>query len=70
MLFDGVPSQQVPRSVKFSSIATVSQEIRLFSGTIRENLTLWNQSILEEDMLRAAKDACIQRYHHEETRRL
>ena len=59
VLFDGVPSQQVPRSVKFSSIATVSQEIRLFSGTIRENLTLWNQSILEEDMLRAAKDACI-----------
>lgn len=45
--------------MKFSSIATVSQEIRLFSGTIRENLTLWNQSILEEDMLRAAKDACI-----------
>ena len=57
--FDGLPSGEIPRDVKFASIATVSQEIRLFSGTIRENLTLWNQSVLEEDLIRAAKDACI-----------
>ena len=59
VLFDGVPSQEIPRDVKFASIATVSQDIRLFSGTIRDNLTLWNQSVLEEDIIRAAKDACV-----------
>lgn len=59
VLFDGVPSQEIPRDVKFASIATVSQDIRLFSGTIRDNLTLWKQSVLEEDIIRAAKDACV-----------
>lgn len=59
VLFDGVPSQEIPRDMKFASIATVSQDIRLFSGTIRDNLTLWNQSVLEEDIIRAAKDACV-----------
>ena len=41
------------------SIATVSQNITLFTGTIRDNLTLWNKSIMEQDIVRAAKDACI-----------
>ena len=54
-----MPSQEIPRDVKFASIATVSQDIRLFSGTIRDNLALWNQSVLEEDIIRAAKDACV-----------
>ena len=57
--FDGIPFNHLPKEIVFSSISTVSQDIMLFSGTIRENLTLWNQSILEEDMIRAAKDACI-----------
>ncbi len=57
--FDGIPAGKIPKEVMFSSIATVSQEIMLFSGSIRDNLTMWNSSILEEDMIRAAKDACI-----------
>ncbi len=57
--FDGVPFKKLPKEVIFSSISSVSQDIMLFSGTIRENLTMWNHSILEEDMVRAAKDACI-----------
>ena len=37
----------------------MSQNIVLFSGTVRDNLTMWNDAILEEDMIQAAKDACI-----------
>ena len=59
ILVDGKPIEQVPRAVLNASIATVSQNITLFSGTVRENLTMWNDAILEEDMIRAAKDACI-----------
>lgn len=59
VLVDGVPMDEVPAEVLNASVSTVSQNIVLFSGTIRDNLTLWNPAILEEDMIAAAKDACI-----------
>lgn len=57
--FDGVDISEIPREVMNASVSTVSQNITLFSGTIRENITMWNESILEADIIRAAKDACI-----------
>lgn len=59
ILLDGKPMGQFPRECLTASIATVSQNITLFTGTIRDNLTMWNSAILEEDMIAAAKDACI-----------
>ena len=59
ILVDGKKMTEVPAEVLNASIATVSQNIVLFSGTIRDNLTMWNPAILEEDMVEAAKDACI-----------
>ena len=59
VLVDGVPMTQVPAEVLNASVSTVSQNIVLFSGTVRDNLTLWNPAVLEEDMIAAAKDACI-----------
>lgn len=41
------------------SVSTVSQEISLFSGTVRDNITMWNKTIRDEDVIQAAKDACI-----------
>jgi ABC-type bacteriocin/lantibiotic exporter with double-glycine peptidase domain len=40
-------------------MAVVDQDITMFSGTIKENLTMWDTTISEFNMLRAAKDACI-----------
>lgn len=57
--FDGVPLSDIPKEVLSASVSTVSQSITLFSGSIRDNITMWNHSILETDMIRAAKDACI-----------
>lgn len=57
--FDGVTLNEIPKEVINASISTVSQSITLFSGTIRDNITMWNNSILESDIIRAAKDACI-----------
>ncbi len=62
ILFDGIPVEKIPSSVLHASIATVSQNISLFSGTVRDNLTMWNSAIPEEDMIAAAKDACIHEF--------
>ena len=59
ILFDGVSMQQTPENIINASVSTVSQNVVLFGGTIRDNLTMWNKNILEEDMIHAAKDACI-----------
>ena len=59
ILMDGTPMDQIPRECITASISTVSQNITLFTGTIRDNLMMWNKAILEEDMIAAAKDACI-----------
>ena len=59
ILMDGIDVRNIPKEIMSSSVSTVSQSITLFSGTIRDNLTMWNSSILEEDIIKAAKDACI-----------
>lgn len=59
VLFDGVPLSELPPEVVNASVSTVSQNITLFSGTIRDNITMWNDNILEKDIVAAAKDACI-----------
>lgn len=59
LLFDGIPVEKIPNEVMNASVSTVSQNITLFSGTVRDNLTMWNSNISESDMIAAAKDACI-----------
>ena len=56
---DGIPLRQIPPEVLSASVSSVSQEISLFSGSIRDNLTMWNKYITNADVVRAAKDACI-----------
>ena len=59
ILFDGAPRESLPRSALIVSVAMVDQDITLFEGTVRENLTLWDDTIPEVDVVQAAKDACI-----------
>ncbi len=59
VLFDGMDYSKIPSEVINASVSTVSQNISLFSGTVRDNLTMWNPKISEADMIAAAKDACI-----------
>lgn len=57
--FDGVERMHVPTHVLNHSIAVVNQDIVLFSGTVRDNLTLWDDGLSSTDLIQAAKDACI-----------
>lgn len=59
MLFDGRPREDIPHTILTNSLSHVDQEILLFEGTVRENLTLWNTVVPDIDMVQAARDACI-----------
>jgi NHLM bacteriocin system ABC transporter peptidase/ATP-binding protein len=59
MLFDGQPRQRVPRNAMTNSLALVDQEIVLFEGNVRENLTLWDPTVPETSIVQAAMDTCI-----------
>jgi len=56
---DGRPRSEVSRAALNNSLAVVDQDIFLFEGSITENLTLWDSTIPEEQVVKAAKDACI-----------
>jgi NHLM bacteriocin system ABC transporter peptidase/ATP-binding protein len=59
VLFDGRRREEIPREVLCNSIAMVDQDIFLFHGSIRDNLTLWDTTIPESTIFEAAKDAQI-----------
>ena len=59
ILFDGTPRKQISRSVLTSSLAMVEQDIFLFGGTVRENLTLWDSTVPPADLVKACQDAAI-----------
>lgn len=58
----GVPLEEVSREVISRLIGYVGQNPFIFSGTIEENITYGSSAHLPEDVVRAAKMACI----HEE----
>ena len=57
--FDGRPRSAVPRAVQAQGMAMVDQEIFLFEGSVRDNLTLWDATIPEAQIVEAARDAEI-----------
>lgn len=59
ILIDGVPREDLPQPLLINSLAMVDQEIYLFEGSVRENLTLWDATIPEIGIVRAARDAAI-----------
>jgi len=59
ILFDGVPHEQIPRSVLAASVAFVDQDIFLFEGSVRDNVTLWDPTISDGAVLAALRDACL-----------
>ncbi|KAM3096409.1 NHLP family bacteriocin export ABC transporter peptidase/permease/ATPase subunit [Phormidesmis sp. 146-12] len=60
ILFDGQSRAQLPRSIITHSMALIEQDISLFAGSVRDNLTLWDSTVPFSNLVRACKDAAIQ----------
>jgi NHLM bacteriocin system ABC transporter peptidase/ATP-binding protein len=57
ILLDGRPQADLPRAVVASSVAYVDQDPCLFEGTVRDNLTLWDDAVPDEAVVAALRDA-------------
>ncbi|MEL7563595.1 MAG: cysteine peptidase family C39 domain-containing protein [Dehalobacterium sp.] len=57
--FQGRDISQLSREQLTNSLTVISQSGMMFSGTVFDNITLWDSSIDRGDVLRAAKDAGI-----------
>lgn len=51
--------QDIPAETMHMSVADISQHVTIFGTSIRNNITLWNEAIPDEDVVGAAIDACI-----------
>ena len=56
---DGWRLPEIPPQVFANSVTYVDQDIFLFEGTARDNLTLWDSTVTEADLSQALKDAAI-----------
>ena len=59
VLIDGRDRVAVDRSLLASSVAAVDQDVTLFTGTVRQNISLWDDTVSLEEVVQAATDACI-----------
>jgi NHLM bacteriocin system ABC transporter peptidase/ATP-binding protein/NHLM bacteriocin system ABC transporter ATP-binding protein len=61
ILYDGRPIAEIPHEILVNSTAMVDAEICLFEGTIRDNLTLWDDMVPADRLVQACVDAAIHR---------
>ncbi len=57
--FNGAARREIDHYYFYSKVASVSQSIRLFEGTVLDNITMWDETIPYDDVVAAAKAACI-----------
>jgi len=59
IIFDHVPRERLPRNLLTNSIALTEQEPSIFAETIKNNIALFEPLAEQEEVIQAAKDACI-----------
>ena len=62
VLFDGKPRKAIDRLTFANSVSVINQDVKLFEGTIADNVKMWDESIEDFAMMLACNDAQI---HHE-----
>ncbi len=56
---DGIDIKAIPAELRYNTMSSVDQEIVMYSATVLDNITMWDETISVEDVIRATKDACI-----------
>jgi NHLM bacteriocin system ABC transporter peptidase/ATP-binding protein len=59
ILFDGKFKSDIPRHIITDSLAVIDQEVLIFNGTIKENISFWDSTISDKHIIQSARDAAI-----------
>ena len=59
VLVDGRPLTEISPAHFAETVSHVDQQFVLFKGTVRDNVTLWDSTIPERDVVEALRDAAI-----------
>lgn len=65
VLYDGIELSNMDRDIFTASVAVIDQEVILFDDTVANNISMWDETMEDADIMAAAKDAQI----HEDIRR-
>src|SRR5690625_528012 len=56
---DGAKREEVDADVWASAVALVDQDMVFFRGTVRDNITFWDPTIHDDEVIAALKTACM-----------
>jgi ABC-type bacteriocin/lantibiotic exporter with double-glycine peptidase domain len=56
---DGIDIKAIPAELRYNTMSSVDQEIVMYSASVLDNITMWDETISVEDVIQATKDACI-----------
>ena len=56
---DGIDIKAIPTELRVNTMSSVDQEIVMYSASVLDNITMWDETIAVEDVIQATKDACI-----------
>ncbi|PPA56388.1 MULTISPECIES: NHLP family bacteriocin export ABC transporter peptidase/permease/ATPase subunit [Micromonospora] len=56
---DGLERPGTDDGLWAATVAMVDQDQRLFEGTVRDNVTMWDLTVADEDVVTALTDACL-----------
>jgi len=56
---DGIDIKAIPAELRVNTMSSVDQEIVMYSASVLDNITMWDETIAVEDVIQATKDACI-----------
>lgn len=59
VLLDGVDLREISHQRLAGALSWVDQDVVLFEGTVRDNITLWDETVPDEALMRALADAAI-----------
>ncbi|RVU14978.1 NHLP family bacteriocin export ABC transporter peptidase/permease/ATPase subunit [Methylobacterium oryzihabitans] len=57
--FDGIESRALDPGVRCASVGYVDQTTTLIEGSVRDNLTLWDERLPDDSLIAAARDALL-----------
>ncbi len=59
ILLDGKNRDEIPRNIITESLAVIDQDVLIFNGTIKENISFWDTTISDKSIIQSARDAAI-----------